>query len=175
MSEFAPPRGQKFLSYIVGWLSFTGWQGAICAICYLTGTIIQGLIILNNESYIPEAWHGTLLVIAITAFAVIFNTVLAKKLPLVEALLLFLHVLGLFAIMIVLWILAPTAKAHNVWFEFTNAGGWNSNGTATMVGLLSPVISTIGFDCAVHMGKQHTQAFESHDRQCTDLMKQLKK
>lgn len=113
---------------------------------------MQGLIILNNENYQPQAWHGTLLVIAVCSFAVLFNTALAKKLPLVEALLLVLHVLGLFAIIIVLWVLAPTARANDVWLEFTNAGGWNSYGTATMVGLLSPVISTIGFDCAVHMG-----------------------
>lgn len=92
-----------------------------------------------------------MLVIAVCSFSVLFNTALAKKLPLVEALLLVLHVLGLFAIIIVLWTLAPTAKANDVWLEFTNAGGWNSYGTATMVGLLSPVISTIGFDCAVHV------------------------
>lgn len=140
----------------MGWLCFTGWQGAICAICFLCGTVIQGLIILNNENYVPHAWHATMLIIAIAAFAVIFNTALAKKLPLVEAFLLVLHVLGLFAIIIVLWILAPTARASDVWLEFSNAGGWNSYGTATMVGLLSPVISTIGFDCAVHMGRAFT-------------------
>ena len=67
----------------MGWLCFTGWQGAICAVCFLTGTVIQGLIILNNESYVPRAWHGSLLIIAIASFSVIFNTVLAKRLPLV--------------------------------------------------------------------------------------------
>ena len=152
MSEFAPPSAQKFLSYIVGWLCFTGWQGAICAISFITGTIIQGLIILNVPTYVYAAWHGSMLVIAVAAFAVFFNTVLAKKLPLVEALLLVLHVVGLFAIIIVLWIMAPIAPARDVWFTFTDAGGWGSSGVATMVGLLSPVVSTIGFDCAVHMG-----------------------
>lgn len=68
-----------------------------------------------------------------------------------EALLLVLHVLGMIAIVAVLCVLAPTANANDVWLEFTNAGGWNSYGTATMVSLLSPIISTIGFDCAVHM------------------------
>ncbi|KAK5168302.1 uncharacterized protein LTR77_006871 [Saxophila tyrrhenica] len=154
VSEFAPPRAQKFLSYIVGWLCFTGWQGAICAICFITGTIIQGLIILNDDTYIPKSWHGTLLTMAVAAFAVVFNTVLAKKLPLVEFLLLVLHVIGFIAIIAVLWALAPRATAHDAWFQFSNAGGWNSAGTATMVGLLSPVISTIGFDCAVHMAEE---------------------
>ncbi|KAK3679102.1 hypothetical protein LTR37_021443 [Vermiconidia calcicola] len=154
VSEFAPLGAQKFLSYLVGWLCFTGWQGAICALCFIAGTIIQGLIILNDEIYLPQAWHGTLLTMAIAAFAVLFNTALAKNLPRVEVFLLVLHVFGLFAIITVLWIMAPRASARDVWFEFTNAGGWNSKGTATMVGLLSPVISTIGYDCAVHMAEE---------------------
>ncbi|KAI5364589.1 Putative amino acid/polyamine transporter I [Septoria linicola] len=154
VSEFAPQPAQKFLSYLVGWLCFTGWQCAITSITYLAGTVIQGLVILNTPSYIAESWHGTLLVIAVAAFAIIFNTILAKKLPMVEGLLLVLHVLGLFAIIITLWVLAPTANAKDVFTEFTNAGGWNSDGTAFMVGLLSPIISLIGFDCAVHMAEE---------------------
>lgn len=121
------------------------------SIAYLDGTIIQGLIVLNSSSYVFERWQGTLLVIAITTFAIVFNTVLAKKLPLVEGFLLVLHVLGVFAIIIPLWVLAPTDNAKDVFTVFTNAGGWSSDGTATMVGLVSPVISLIGFDCAVHM------------------------
>ncbi|PPJ50565.1 hypothetical protein CBER1_06298 [Cercospora berteroae] len=154
VSEFAPQPAQKFLSYLMGWLCFTGWQCAITSITYLAGTIIQGLIVLNNPTYVPERWHGTLLVIAVAAFAVLFNTVLAKKLPMVEGLLLILHVLGLFAIIIVLWVLAPTANAKDVFTQFTNAGGWNSDGTSFMVGLLTPIISLIGFDCAVHMAEE---------------------
>jgi len=154
VSEFAPRSAQKFLSYLVGWLCFTGWQCAITSITFLAGTVIQGLIVLNVESYVYERWHGTLLIIAITAFAILFNTLLAKKLPLVEGLLLVLHVLGAFAIIITLWVLSPTASANEVWTNFTNAGGWNSAGTSTMVGLLSPIISMIGFDCAVHMSEE---------------------
>ncbi|KAK0932411.1 hypothetical protein LTR29_016014 [Friedmanniomyces endolithicus] len=155
VSEFAPKPAQKFLSYIVGWLCFTGWQCAITSITFLAGTIIQGLIVLSNpDTYVAQPWQGTLLIIAITCFAIFFNTVLSKKLPLVEGLLLVLHVLGAFAIIITLWVLAPTADAKTVWTEFTNAGAWNSDGTATMVGLLSTIISMIGFDCVVHMSEE---------------------
>ena len=109
------------------------------------------MIILNNPTYVPEPWHATLLIIALTLFSVFFNTVLAKKLPLVEGLLLVLHVLGVFAIIITLWVLAPTADAYTVWTQFTDGGNWGSYGTSTLVGLAAPVISLIGFDCAVHM------------------------
>jgi hypothetical protein len=45
-----------------------GWQCAIVSIAYLAGTIIQGLLVLNNPDYDVQRWHGTLLVIAIPFF-----------------------------------------------------------------------------------------------------------
>ncbi len=51
-----------------------GWQGSIVDLSFAAGTIIEGLIILNHDSYVPQQWHGTLLVIACVAFAIFFNT-----------------------------------------------------------------------------------------------------
>jgi choline transport protein len=68
---------------------------------------IQGLIVLNNlETYGFAAWHGTLLTIAVIIFVSLFNTVLAGRLPFVEGVLLILHMAGLFAIIIPLWVSA---------------------------------------------------------------------
>ncbi|KAH1990122.1 hypothetical protein KXV33_008317 [Aspergillus fumigatus] len=133
VSEFAPRRAQKFLSYITGWLSATGWQCAIVSIAFLAGTIIQGLVVLNDPTYEFQRWHGTLLVVAITTFSILFNTFLAKNLPMVEGLILIIHVVGLFAIIIPLWVLAPRNSAKAVFTEFNNAGGWDSDGTATLI------------------------------------------
>ncbi|OCK76744.1 putative GABA permease [Lepidopterella palustris CBS 459.81] len=151
VSEFAPRSCQR---YLTGWLCFTGWQGAIVSISFLAGTIIQGLLVLNIPTYVFERWHGTMLVIAISTFAILFNTFLAKKLPLVEGLVLVLHVLGLFAIIIPLWILAPRNNSKAVFTEFSNNGGWSSTGTSTMIGLITPIISMLGFDCSVHMSEE---------------------
>ncbi|RAH58026.1 amino acid permease [Aspergillus piperis CBS 112811] len=161
VSEFAPRRGQKFLSYITGWLCATGWQCAIVAIAYLAGTIIQGLIVLNHPNYEFERWHGTLLVIAITAFSILFNTFLAKNLPMVEGLILIIHVVGLFAIIIPLWVLAPRNSAKAVFTEFYDGGGWGSPGTATLVGLSTTITSMIGYDCSVHMSEEIKDASET--------------
>lgn len=128
-----------------------GWQAAIVAIAFLAGTIIQGLAILNHATYVPEPWHGTMLVIAISAFSIIFNTFLAKRLPLIEGLVLVLHVVGVFAIVIPLWILAPRNSSRDVFTKFENNGGWATTGTSVMVGLLSVTVSMMGFDCVVHM------------------------
>ncbi|KAJ6183696.1 hypothetical protein N7519_004997 [Penicillium mononematosum] len=161
VSEFAPPSCQKFLSYITGWLCAMGWQCAIVSIAYLAGTIIQGLIVLNHPEYGMERWHGTLLVIAITLFSIIFNTFLAKRLPFVEVLILILHVCGLFAIIIPLWVLGPRRSAKQVFTEFNNGGEWNSAGTATLVGFSTTITALIGYDCAVHMSEEIKDASET--------------
>lgn len=130
-----------------------GWQCAIVSIAYLAGTIIQGLIVLNQPDYGFQRWHGTMLVIAISAFSILFNTFLAKNLPFVEGLILIIHVVGLFAIIIPLWVLAPRNNAQAVFTTFNNGGGWASPGTATLVGLYTTITSMLGYDCSVHMCK----------------------
>lgn len=52
----------------------------------MVGGLIQALIALNNESYVPQRWHQTLLTIAVISSSIIFNTVLAVRLPLIEGL-----------------------------------------------------------------------------------------
>lgn len=133
-----------------------GWQCAIVSIAYLAGTIIQGLIVLNRPDYDFQRWHGTMLVIAISTFSIIFNTFLAKNLPFVEGLILIIHVIGLFAIIIPLWVLAPRNNAHAVFTHFNNGGGWDNAGTATLVGLSTTITSMLGYDCSVHMCRSNT-------------------
>ncbi|KAL9000493.1 MAG: hypothetical protein Q9169_000786 [Polycauliona sp. 2 TL-2023] len=154
VSEFAPPQYQKFMSYIVGWICMTGWQAGLLSVGFLTGTIIQGLIIMNNATYTAERWHGTLLVWAITSFCVIFNTYLAKRLPAIEGVILTIHVMGLFAIIVPLWILSPRATSQDALLTFTNGGGWPSTGLSSMIGILTPMGSLLGFDCCVHMAEE---------------------
>ena len=102
VSEFAPPSSQKYLSYMTGWLTMIGWQSAITGIGMLVATIIQGVAVLNNPDYSPTRWQATLITIAVVAFCVVFNTFLARKLPLVEGCLAVLHFGGLFVIIIIL-------------------------------------------------------------------------
>ena len=101
--------------------------------------MIQALVVLNYPTYSEnwQHWQGTLIVIGMAGVMGIFNTFLARKLPLVEGTVLILHILGFFAIIIPLWILAPRAPAHAVFTQF-QSNGWNSNGLACLVGILTP-------------------------------------
>lgn len=93
----------------MGWICVLGWQTGAAAGAFLTGTMIQGLLVLNYPTYVYESWHGTLLMIAMGLFSVFFNTVLARKLPMIEGLVLMVHIGAFFGIIVTLWVLAPRA------------------------------------------------------------------
>jgi len=118
----------------------------------MVALIIQGLIILNVPTYESQPYHATLLTIAMIVFAILFNTVLASRLPLIEGSVLILHLAGFFVIVIPLWVMAPRSPAH-VLIEFSNQGEWATTGLAAMVGLTAPMSTLIGYDCSVHMCK----------------------
>ncbi|EKG20960.1 Amino acid/polyamine transporter I [Macrophomina phaseolina MS6] len=154
VSEFGPPQHQKFLSYVVGWLSALGWQTGVATTAFASGGILQGVIYLNYPDYVAEQWHGTLLTIAVALVAFFVNTIGAKHLPMMEAVILFMHTFGFFVILIPLWVLAPRTTASKVFGEFSNFGGWSSIGGATIVGMITPVGSFGGYDAAAHMAEE---------------------
>lgn len=121
--------------------------------CFLVGTIIQGLIALNVPEYSWHNWHGTLLSIAVVIFSILFNTALASRLPTIEGGALVLHISGFFTIILPLWIMGPRARADVVLLEFVNNGGWPTVGLSAMIGLLAPMAVLVGYDCSVHMCK----------------------
>ena len=83
--------------------------------------------------------------------AVFCNTILAKRLPLIESVFVFCHIFGVL-IFIPLWILIPRRGGSSPLITFYNPSGWISNGVATWAGINAPTTALIGFDCSVHMG-----------------------
>jgi choline transport protein len=164
VSEFAPRSAQRFLSYFIGWLCVLGWQAGTASSCFLAGTEVQGLLVLNYDSYVYKHWHGTLLTIAIVVVCATFNTFLAKRLPLVEGIVLVLHVAGFFGILIPLWVLAPRSSSREVWTVFEDAYGWGNKGLACLVGIISPVLSLLGADAATHMSEELKNASKTLPR-----------
>ncbi|KAI9881205.1 MAG: hypothetical protein M1830_007183 [Pleopsidium flavum] len=143
ISMLAPPSSRKFLSYITGWLTVCGWQALVASGGYLSGTLIQGLIVMNYPTYTFERWHGTLLFWACIFLAVIINTVISSILPKLEGLILVLHILGFFAILIPLVYMAPHGSASDVFTVFLNEGGWPTQGLSFFIGLIGNVFSML--------------------------------
>lgn len=120
---------------------------------FFGATMIQGLLVLNYPSYDYQRWHGTLLLYAALVVVFLVNTVGAKLLPKIEGFILIIHTLGFFAILIPLVYLAPHGSPSFVFGSFINAAGWNNNGLAWFVGLISTNLPFIGMSSRA---QQHT-------------------
>lgn len=91
---------------------------------------------------------------AIIAFGVVVNTVISTWLPMFEAMILILHILGFFAIIIPLTVLGPHAPPSQVFQLFINSGDWPTMGLSWFVGLLGNVYAFFGADGAIHMAEE---------------------
>lgn len=116
--------------------------------------MILGLATLGVPSYSIQPWHETLLTIGIVAFCVFFNVFLAGRLPLIEALVFVLHGLGVFVVIIPLWVMAPRGNAHDTILVFTDNGGWGDLSLAATIGMVPMIGMLIGYDCSVHMSEE---------------------
>lgn len=153
VSMLAPYKWHKFLSYITGWFTLVGWQAMVASGGFLSGTEIQGLIVLTTNYQITP-WHGTMLFWATIVFAVFINTVVSSALPKFEGLILVFHIIGFFAILIPLVVLGPHDSASNVFTTFSNGGNWPTQGLSFFVGLLGNVFAFFGADGAIHMSEE---------------------
>jgi amino acid transporter len=132
-----------------------GWQTASAAVSYLAGKQIQGLVILNNPSYNQKAWHGTLLIWAVLAVCLIFNTFLSRHLPLVEGVIVILHFAGFFAVIIPLWVMSDRShSASEVFTLFQDNMMWDNLPLAVILGLTSATATFIGLEAGAHMAEE---------------------
>ncbi|KYK58763.1 amino acid transporter [Drechmeria coniospora] len=155
VSEFAPREYQKILSYLSGWLSTVSWQSIVALDAFLIGSIIQGLITLNNTAYSPERWQGTLFVFVSVVGVALFNVFAAKHLPLAEGAFVTLYILAFFPVIITLLVLAPKQSASTVFTQFTdNGAGWPSISLTVMVGQVSSMFVVLGSDSVAHMAEE---------------------
>ncbi|KAK3717684.1 hypothetical protein LTR37_005751 [Vermiconidia calcicola] len=154
VSEFAPDKYQKFLSYLAGWVSTIAWQAGNAMGIFITGSLVQTIILINNDSYAFPAWQGTLLAILMVVIAYGANIYGAKVLPYWQNIFFALHILAYFAYIVPIWISAPAASHSQVWATFKNDGGWSSMGLALLVGQLTGVSEQCGIDTTAHMSEE---------------------
>ena len=127
-----------------GWLTMIGWQAIVASGGFLCGSMIQGLLVLNNPDYVPKPWQLVLIFWGAILFAIFINTAVSHILPKIEGFILILHTLGFFAILIPLLYYAPHNDASEVFTSFSNGGHWQSQGLSFMVGIVGPVFSFLG-------------------------------
>lgn len=119
---------------------------------FLVGSLIQTMILLNNESYGFPSYQGTLL--AFMAVAIAYTGVVygARVLPYWQNAVFIVHVLAYLGYIIPVWVRAPAVSHRQVWTEFANEGGWSTMGLSVLVGQLAGISTQCGgIDTAAHM------------------------
>jgi hypothetical protein len=120
-------------------VTVAAWISTVAQPAFLLGTVIQGLIVLTDESYEPKRYQGTLLAWAFLAIPVVCNIFARKALVRVEWVGGFTHI-GFFIIWIValLALKSPKNSAEFVFTEtITGLSGWMNKGIQWNIGLLS--------------------------------------
>ncbi|OOG00708.1 hypothetical protein ASPCADRAFT_125721 [Aspergillus carbonarius ITEM 5010] len=108
------------------------------ALPFLAATMIQGLVVLNHETYEMKRWQSTLVYWALVGLSTAINIWGRRLLSVVEGVSLLVHICAFIAITAVLWACSPTKhSAKFVFTSFVNNSGWSSNGVAWSIGLLS--------------------------------------
>ena len=123
-------------------MSTLAWQAGAASGSFLTGTIIQGLLTVNDPNYTPTNWQGTLLVFAMVLLLFIANIWGAEILPYIITGVLGVHIIGWLVIIITLWVLGPKQSASVVFSQFSNGGGWSTIGLSLMVGQITAIFAT---------------------------------
>lgn len=137
---------------MTGWFALLGWQTSLVGTAYAAGQQFEAMAAMSNANYTIQGWQGCLFTICLTALAIVFNTVLFRKLPLLEGVVIVFHTLGFLAVVIVLWTMGPRGGSETV--NTFQSNGWSSVGLSCLVGILSPIVTLIGADSQCHLSEE---------------------
>ena len=129
---------------ITGWITVFAWQANVASVGYLTATQIQALIVLNNESYVYERWHGTMLFWAVVVVSILVNVLGIRILPQLEIIVVILHVCLWFVWLVPIVYLSPHRSASATFTDFENSSGWGNNAVSWCIGLSTVTYPFIG-------------------------------
>ncbi|KAF7717050.1 Uncharacterized protein PECH_000756 [Penicillium ucsense] len=154
-AALAPSRMQAFSTWIQGWITVFGWQASTTSICYLIANQIQAMVLLNNPSYAPKQWQGTLIMWAVILSAGLVNIYGIKMLPALQMMGGILHITLFIALVVPIILLSRRSTPEFVFTELLTAEhGWQSPGVAWCLGMLTVTYCFLGFDGAIHMSEE---------------------
>lgn len=154
----APLRWKKASSYLIGWLTSLAWIATIATETIFLGTMIEGLITLNNPGFASQRWQNTLLAWASVAGTWFINVVVPNILPRYQIFMLVLHLAGFVAITATLLAMSPKKSADFVFHTSLNEGGWPTQGLSYCVGFIGNIATFVGADASVHMAEEVANA-----------------
>lgn len=144
---------RRVLAYTTGWLVTLSWVAFLAACATVIGNLIKFAILVYypDNTKIGSQWFPTILALVFLIIAATFNIYAAKKFPLIEGIMLCIHLAGWAGVVVTLWVTSPRGNTQDVIFGFINPGGWPNSGVAALIGVLTPWSGLVGYDSSVHM------------------------
>ncbi|GAM91342.1 hypothetical protein ANO11243_093910 [Dothideomycetidae sp. 11243] len=154
VAEFAPPKTQKFLSYLTGWMSVLVWQTALSSSNVVSGTLLESLITIYKPDYELKPWRSALMTLPSLVVLLLWSLFAHKYLPMLQNLTMVLHVMGAILIILTIWVAAPHVSPREVFLDFSNFGSYSSLFVALMLGQSTPQWALSSMDAAAHMSEE---------------------
>ncbi|PSK46418.1 Choline transport protein [Elsinoe australis] len=154
VSEFAPKKYQKSMSYITAWLSCLSWQAGNAYGNLLTGSMIETIIQLYRPEYELLPWRSTLLVLPGTLAVMLFNIGGHKYLPVLQNVTMIVHIIGCMLCIVTIWVTAPHVRPTDVVFSWNNTSGYHSMFIVMMIGQNTAQSALASTDSAAHMAEE---------------------
>jgi choline transport protein len=95
-----------------------------------------------------------MLIWAVLAICLVFNTFFSRRLPLVEGLIVVLHIAGFFAVIIPLWVMGDRSTSSNVFTLFQDNMMWGNLSLAVIIGLTGAASTFVGVEAGAHMAEE---------------------
>ncbi|OCT52352.1 Choline transport protein [Cladophialophora carrionii] len=154
VSQLAPERSARFLSYLTGWFVWAGSIFASASVALSVGSACVGCYQLTHPDLVIEAWHVFVAYQLVNLFAFIFNCY-GRMLPVVTTVTLYTTLISFVVILITVPARAPShTDAKFVFATFINNTGWSSSGIAFIVGLINPNWGFSCLDTVVHIAEE---------------------
>ncbi|KAF2771483.1 putative amino acid transporter [Teratosphaeria nubilosa] len=154
VSDLAPERSKRYLSYCSGVLACVGWQSIIAADAFIISGSIQNLIQILHPNYEPQKWQLTLLTIAVAVAFSAISILASSHLSLMEGLFAVCHIYAFVPIVLSIWILADHRPPSKVFFHFSGGGGWPSTTLSAVTGQITSIFICLGTDSIMHLSEE---------------------
>ncbi|KAH7359819.1 amino acid/polyamine transporter I [Pyrenochaeta sp. MPI-SDFR-AT-0127] len=146
------PAAPRFWGLLQGWITVGAWCFACSGPPSILANMITSLAIFNNENYVPERWHTSLIMIAIMIVPFTFNLWFRKLLDAFEMTGGILHICLFIVVIVVFIVFGPRSDPNFVFKTLVwEESGWNNKGVSWGLGLLSMTFSVTGADSVLHM------------------------
>lgn len=140
--NFAPIRLRRFLTWLQGWSTWTGYVALLATCINGVAVVIEGIVQLNYD-YEVRGWHTALIDVALILLCASINIFSFRLLSVFQMMVAVLNIVLLVIFMVIIWTLSPK-NSPSILTISEVASGWENYFVSVNIGSLSSIFLFIG-------------------------------